>query len=98
MAIEIVDGYLWKVVHGHQGFNAIPPGLAKVGSFSVAPMIAGGGLEPIRQGPSPLDDDALFLPWRAGASNRWTALRVKCRSYQAAVHQTQHYYEKRHER
>ena len=34
---EIVDGYLGTVVHGHQGCDAIPPALRKVGSFSVAP-------------------------------------------------------------
>ena len=37
VAIEIVDGYLQTVVPGHQGCDAIPPALAEVGSFSVAP-------------------------------------------------------------
>jgi len=36
IAIEIVVGYLCKEVHGHQGCNAVPPELSKVGSFSVS--------------------------------------------------------------
>ena len=36
IAIEIVVGYLCKEAHGHQGCNAVPPELSKVGSFSVS--------------------------------------------------------------